>query len=442
MPRRRRAPGSVSRPRLAELELAFRRETLTSERLRALAVAGFMLALIVVTSVNGRFLMGSWPGTGPVGQFGPAWVEVCLVAYLFMALADVWLISRARRSPEPVVRPVAQYISAFVETLLPTVLMLSQATGMPKPEQAFQNWTGKLYYLFIILSTLKLDFRLSLFTGAASAAQLLVLAAYFLPFSPAMGTDPNMSIKGQILHAALLLLAGILAGGVAFRLRRQLLGSLAAMADRDRVTELFGQHVSAPVAKQLLASPTPDTADVEQACVLFLDVRDFTNWARAHSPDEVMAWLDATFTALVEVVDAHHGFVNKFLGDGFLALFGGPVDDPAAAAHAVSAAREMLEVMERTGRTSGWQARVGIGLHLGPAVAGTVGSPHRKEYTVIGDTVNLASRLEALNKEYGSQLLISQQVLDAAGSAAEGAIPLGPVTLRGYTDAMPIWRLG
>jgi adenylate cyclase len=149
--------------------------------------------------------------------------------------------------------------------------------------------------------------------------------------------------------------------------------------------------------------------------------------------------LDAAFTVLVEIIDRNGGIVNKFLGDGFLALFGAPLDDPDAARRAVTAAREMLAAIEQHNVRSDWPLRIGIGLHLGHVVAGNVGSPRRKEYTVIGDTVNLASRIEGLNKEFGSQLLISDTVHQAIDDV--DAVPLGDVPIRGYEQPVRVWRL-
>ena len=114
--------------------------------------------------------------------------------------------------------------------------------------------------------------------------------------------------------------------------------------------------------------------------------------------------LDGAFAVLVEILDRHGGIVNKFLGDGFLALFGAPFEAAAAPHHAVAAAREMLVAMNGINSASAWPLRIGIGIHFGEVVAGNIGSPRRKEYTVIGDTVNFASRLEALNKDFDSQL--------------------------------------
>ena len=175
---------------------------------------------------------------------------------------------------------------------------------------------------------------------------------------------------------------------------------------------------------------------------MFVDFRSFTAQARQRTPQQVVARLDGAFAVLVEILDRHGGIVNKFLGDGFLALFGAPFETPDAARHAVDAAREMLAAMERDNAASEWPLRIGIGLHVGEVVAGTVGSPRRKEYTVIGDTVNLAARLEALNKQFGSQVLVSAGIHDALGPALADARPLGEVAVRGYDRPLAVWQLG
>jgi adenylate cyclase len=145
---------------------------------------------------------------------------------------------------------------------------------------------------------------------------------------------------------------------------------------------------------------------------------------------------------LVDILDRHGGIVNKYLGDGFLALFGAPLDAADAAHKAVAAARDMLKAMDRINEASSWPLRIGIGIHFGEVVAGNIGSPRRKEYTVIGDTVNFAARLESLNKEFGSQLLISAEVREALGEASDDAVSLGEVAVRGYDRPITVWQLG
>jgi adenylate cyclase len=181
---------------------------------------------------------------------------------------------------------------------------------------------------------------------------------------------------------------------------------------------------------------------VRHVAIMFVDFRNFTAAARLRAPQEVVDRLDGVFAVLVDILDRHHGIVNKFLGDGFLALFGAPIADPDAARCAVAAAREMLEAMARDNAGHEWPLQVGIGIHMGDVVAGNVGSPRRKEYTVIGDTVNFAARLETLNKEFGSQLLISAAVREALGEACGDAVSLGAVPIKGYDEPQTVWKLG
>ena len=234
----------------------------------------------------------------------------------------------------------------------------------------------------------------------------------------------------------------MLAGAVGNQLRRQFEASIMAATARDRITNLFGQHVSPQVVERLMAEGASTESDIRRVAVMFVDFRSFTAGARSRTPQEVVDRLDGAFAILVDILDRHGGIVNKFLGDGFLALFGAPFEAPDPAHRAVAAAREMLEANARINEATSWPLRIGIGIHFGEVVAGNIGSPRRKEYTVIGDTVNFASRLEALNKDFNSQFLISTAVRDAVGEACDDAVSLGEVAIRGYEQPMAVWRLG
>jgi adenylate cyclase len=129
--------------------------------------------------------------------------------------------------------------------------------------------------------------------------------------------------------------------------------------------------------------------------------------------------------------------VNKFLGDGFMAVFGAPLAGGDPREDALQAALEIVRALENA---TSPPTRIGIGLHAGTAVTGTVGSSTRKEYTIIGDVVNIAARIEQLNKEYGSQLLVSGAVWEVAADAVP-AEALGLVTVRGHEAGVEIYRL-
>jgi adenylate cyclase len=329
-----------------------------------------------------------------------------------------------------------RYLGALIETSMPTVALAVHIDSMGSVA-ALGFVAPMIYFIFIILSTLRLDFWLSTFTGAVAATQLFCMAMFY---HPAGGAE-----TGIFYHAArslIVLVCGVLAGAVGHQLRRQFEASIKAATARDRITNLFGQHVSPQVVERLMAEGAGTGSDIRRVAVMFVDFRSFTAGARTRSPQEVVDRLDGAFAVLVDILDRHGGIVNKFLGDGFLALFGAPLEAPDPAHRAVAAAREMLEANSRINEETSWPLRIGIGIHLGEVVAGNIGSPRRKEYTVIGDTVNFASRLEALNKDFNSQFLISEAVRDALGEECRDAVSLGDVEVRGYDRPMTVFQLG
>jgi adenylate cyclase len=420
----------------AGFEHALNREVLRTELVRVKALIATALLLVVVLWVVDVLapegLNHIWRG-----RFRPAYLSLTLIPFMLFELWVHAVISRnIRLDRDPA--PVRRYISALIETSLPTILLAVHIETMG-PVQALGFVMPLAYFIFIILSTLRLDFWLSTFTGFVAAAELFCMAMFD---HPAATADPAPDIWYHAARSMILLIGGILAGAVGVQLRRQFAASIAAATARDRVTNLFGQHVSPQVVERLMREGADTASDIRRVAVMFVDFRKFTEGARSRSPQDVVDRLDGAFAVLVEILDRHGGIVNKFLGDGLLALFGAPLEAADAAHHAVAAAREMLVAMQRINRDSSWPLQIGIGIHFGEVVAGNIGSPRRKEYTVIGDTVNFASRLEQLNKEFNSQLLVSAAVRDALGDDGRDAVSLGEVAIRGYDRPMLVWQLG
>ena len=415
---------------------ALRREIIRSEQQRMRALAIILAALLVITLVvanvfveySQRMFERDVPGWLPLVAIGPF-----LLYELFSLTILRYRAARDRDFPR-----VTRFVNALIETSLPSSIIITLSHYMD-PVLVFSFWPPLLYFLFILLSTLRLDFWLSAWTGAVAALQQIALVLWLVPLQP-WGEIPQAAPLFHFTRSFVFLAAGLVAGYVAISLRAQFEKSVRAVAARDRVTNLFGQHVSPAVVDRLLATRTDPPSEMRTVCVLFLDIRGFTAMTRRRSAEETVALLNAFFAEMIEVVDRNNGIINKFLGDGFMALFGAPLDDPAAARNALAAARAMIDTVGRWNDTHpGWALKVGIGVHLGEAVTGTVGSPQRKEYTVIGDTVNLAARLEQFTKEVGAQLLISQSVRDA--TPCDGAVDLGPVAIRGYEEGVRVWRM-
>jgi adenylate cyclase len=416
----------------AGFQRALTREILKTQllRIKALIITSSVMAgiLLIVYTLFPEQMERLWRG-----NLKPGYLYSILILFILFEIAIHSVIKRHIALDRDVAL-FRRYVSTFIETSMPTVVLALHIENMGSIT-ALGFAVPFTYFFFIILSTLRLDFWLSTFTGFVAAAELFMMAMYFHP-------DPGSAFIYHIARSLIILICGVLAGAVGVQLRRQFETSIAAATARDRVTDLFGQHVSTQVVERLLTEGTGTISETRRVAVMFVDFRSFTAAAQSRSPQEVVDRLDGAFAVLVDIVDRHEGIVNKFLGDGFLALFGAPIDDPKAAHNAVVAAREMLTAMARDNEANTWALRIGVGIHAGEVVAGNIGSPRRKEYTVIGDTVNLASRIEALNKEFGSQILISAAVHDALGDDCKDAVSLGDVAIRGYEQPMAVWRLG
>src|SRR4029079_18810076 len=164
-------------------------------------------------------------------------------------------------------------------------------------------------------------------------------------------------------------------GAVGLQLRRHFEATILAATARDRITSLFGQHVSPQVVERLMSGGAASQSEIRRVSVQLVGFRSLNAGASTRSPREVVDRLDGAFAVLVDILDRHGGIVNKFLGDGFLALFGAPLAASDAAHRAVAAGREMLTSMHRIKGGSSWPLRIGFDIHFGEVVAGNIGSP-------------------------------------------------------------------
>jgi class 3 adenylate cyclase len=171
---------------------------------------------------------------------------------------------------------------------------------------------------------------------------------------------------------------------------------------------------------------------------MFVDIRDFTPFAEANSAEDTVARLNALFEIVVPAVVHAGGHVNKFLGDGALAVFGAPNDLPGHADAALRAAVLIHRlVVERFGR----ELRIGIGINTGGVIAGTIGGGGKLEFTLIGDTVNIAARVEQLTKTTGDAILLTHRTVDALASRPPGLVDRGSHEVKGKSAAVKVFGL-
>lgn len=207
----------------------------------------------------------------------------------------------------------------------------------------------------------------------------------------------------------------------------------AGLRERQKIRDMFGAYLTRDLADELLQSGRLATTERREVCVMFVDLRDFTALSAQQTPEQVVELLNEFFRVAVAAVVAERGHVNKFLGDGLLAVFGAPValDDAADCAlrAAIQIRTRLGELNERFAARQLPQLKMGAGIHAGEVIVGTIGSPEQKlEYTVIGETVNLASRVEGLNKEFGTEILMTRETAKwLKGSYPLEALPAAEV---------------
>jgi len=203
---------------------------------------------------------------------------------------------------------------------------------------------------------------------------------------------------------------------------------------------------SPAIAAELTRRQLTLGGEEKKVTILFSDLRDFTPLSERLKPSELLEVLNAYLTSMSQIVDAHGGVVDKYIGDALMALFGAPLEMPDQASQALDTALEMHAALEELNQRlfSGeeYALRFGIGIHTGTVVAGNIGSPERYNYTVIGDGVNVASRLQTLTRksDYDTDIIISDETLRESTKSFRTR-PLGEVPVKGKQQLVKIHAL-
>ena len=213
----------------------------------------------------------------------------------------------------------------------------------------------------------------------------------------------------------------------------------AGLAERQRLQAAFGTYVDPVLAARLLEQGDDVfTGERRELTVMFVDIRNFTPFAEANTAEDTVARLNALFEIVVPAVVDAGGHVNKFLGDGALAVFGAPND---LADHADAAVSAAVLIHRLVAERFGGELRIGIGINTGKVIAGTIGGGSKLEFTLIGDTVNVAARVEQLTKTTGDAILLTHQTVDALASRPPGLTDRGSHALKGKSAATQVFGL-
>ncbi len=369
-----------------------------------------------------------------------------LAAYLGFTLLRLFLAHR-HRLPEWL-----RYVSIVIDMSLLLGLIWSFHLQYNQPPSFYLKAPTLLYvFIFIALRTLSFDARKVLTAGAVAVVGWILLVAYVIRVDPrdTMITRDYvtyMTSNSVLLGAevdkviVILVVTGVL--GFAIMRNRRLLTFAVTESETNRDLARFVPEEVAALIKVSDQGVKVGQGEPREVTMLFVDLEGFTPLSERLAPERLVHTLNAFYALVAGPVTRYDGVIDQFQGDAILATFNAPRLAEDHAANAIRAAMEIQALLKTRTFGDGVTLRARIGINTGVVIHGLIGTPDRMGYTVIGDEVNIASRLEELNKKYGTAIIVSEQTRDRAGPERFAFELLDEALIRGRMTATRIYRLG
>ena len=422
----------------AEVISTLRAEEIQSEIQRSVLLIILFILILSIVIINFLTLRES-----VIDFYGgiSAFVTVFAVVLSFLVYETLvlqYLKARVRKSAVASTR--FKYLHTMIEMSFPTIMIFYMMSEF-RMLSFLDSPVALIYFLFIILSILHLNFKVSIFAGAFAAMQYVFLAHYGFNYVDYMvGYGSSTPENSHYLRGVVLILSGGSAAFVSAELKARVRAALDSTNKKSELEMLFGQQVSKEVSRVLMEHK--GAIKKSEATVMFLDIRNFTAFADKHSADEVIEYQNQFLGPVLDIINQHQGVVFQILGDGLMACFGAPGENILHADMAFQASLSILKkTREATQKNIIPDTTVGIGLHSGMVVTGNIGSDNRKQFSISGTPVIIASRIEQLNKKYASQLLLSGQVYRQIATGKIHIEYLGEEMLRGLGNPVEIYKV-
>ncbi|MEP0862013.1 MAG: adenylate/guanylate cyclase domain-containing protein [Ignavibacterium sp.] len=335
-----------------------------------------------------------------------------------------------------------RYVNIFLEISIPTIVLYFYSFFIPSVYPLLTP-ISSIYFIIIFLSALELDAHLSIFSGLIAAAEFTILAMILLDNSTTKNISPVLQFFPMYLGKALLFaLSGFIAAMVTNQVKKILLRYFETREERNKIEHIFGQMVSKEIVEDILNNHTEIVSRTRFACIMFLDIRNFSLFAENKSPEEIIEYQNKVFAPLIEIVNKHKGIVTQIMGDGFMAIFGAPIEHENDCQLALNAAIEIHKVIREKNENGDIPiTKIGIGLNAGEVVTGNVGAENRKQYSITGRAVIVAARLEQLNKEFNSELLISKAVFERINLDGLKPVRHFQVKIKGQSEPIEVYQI-
>ncbi|MEQ8837733.1 MAG: adenylate/guanylate cyclase domain-containing protein [Lacipirellulaceae bacterium] len=370
-----------------------------------------------------------------------ALVPRAVAAFSFGLLGLCWSIFVIWRLRKATPKPALTYVSIAIDAILVNALVLAYVIAPGDSHQSIVEVHGtSVVYLAIVTAGVRLSAKAALFGAIINSVMLIALVT-----ASTIKVD-NLKIIGWAEWVTVgVALAGSTVLGVTIATRTSRLVRQAARETllAESAKTKLGAYLSPEVASVVLKEADLRLGGERQSvAVLFSDLRGFTSYAESLDPEDIVEQLNAYMSVMVDTITVHKGIVDKFMGDGIMAVFGAPVPSEDDADQAILCALAMMRAIDEHNRLRENRGlpklRHGIGVHYGPVIAGNVGTAQRAAYTVIGDTVNLASRLEGATKKFDVDLLVSEETIGAC-QRPHGLVQIDHIQVPGREGSVTVF---
>lgn len=349
-----------------------------------------------------------------------------------------YYIARYYLAIKTVIPPFLKLANVFTEALFPSLLLFllcykeQSVIFLDSPVMFF-------YFVLIVISSLNLEIKLGLITGLVSSLGYLIITLWSIS-----EFDPN----NQVLHFPVILYVArsffmfLTAMGsifVAREIKQRVIKVFNLIEKNSKLNLLFRQQVSSTVADTLLKKT--ESFKMKQLSVMFLDIRNFSGYAEAKDPKEINEFQNNFFGPILGIITKYHGTTNQILGDGLMATFESTSKNENHSENALNACRELLSTIKSLSVNNIIpDIKVGIGIHTGKVVMANIGNASRKQFSISGTAVIIAARLEQLNKEFNTQILVSKEFFQNLPSSFGNFENIGAISVKNISKKVEVYK--